>query len=55
MKISEAINELQKIMDDIGDIEVLCWPHDGQDKDYSLTNMVIVERDGKYSVVVDSE
>lgn len=42
MKISELINALEKIKDEHGDIDVCCWPYDGQDRRYSPKLSVIV-------------
>lgn len=45
MKISELIQKLDEIMGQEGDIDVMCWPYDGQDRLYDLTEVELrVER-----------
>jgi len=54
MKISELIEELQKIQQ-IGDFEVMCWPYDGQDREYPVVSVDIVMKDGKAKVFIEPE
>ncbi len=41
MKISQVIETLKKIKETQGDIEVACWPYDGQGRYYHLTTIEI--------------
>ena len=45
MKISELIAELQEIQEEYGDIDVCCWPYDGQGRTYPNPCLNVV--DGK--------
>ncbi len=43
MKISELMAELQEIQDEYGDIDVCCWPYDGQGRKYLVSSLNIDE------------
>ncbi len=54
MKISDMITQLQAIQEEHGDLQVCCWPYDGQGRTYepelkllhSTGKDVVVEIDG---------
>lgn len=56
MKISRLIIKLQKIMAKHGNIEVMCWPYDGQENCSKLTEIKITtnKKDNKSIVVLDA-
>lgn len=37
MKISELIKSLKRIEKEHGDIDVFCWPYDGQNRIYDIS------------------
>jgi len=55
MKISEVISELKKIMDEHGDLDVKCWPHDDVEERFFDLESIEVEslEDGPKYVMVD--
>ncbi len=53
MKISELIAELQDIQKRSGDLEVMCWPYDGQGREYPAVSVDIVTKDGKAKVFIE--
>lgn len=53
MKISTLIKRLEAIKKKHGDIGVVCWPYDGQDRDFPLKKVEVFECDGKMIVGVD--
>lgn len=54
MKISELILKMQETMETEGDLEVMCWPYDGQDRDYPLEQVEVVRGEEGSIVVVDA-
>ena len=54
MKISEMVTALEIIKEEYGDIEVLCWPYDGQSRRYIPTLEVsVLEKDTQPVVEID--
>lgn len=47
MKISEVIKKLQGLLQEHGDIEVISWPYDGQDKIFPVKDILILEIESK--------
>lgn len=54
MKISEAITTLQSLMVLVGDVELKCWPYDGQNAPFPPSFKVSVV-DGEKFVEIDAE
>ena len=54
MKISEAITTLKSLMVLVGDVELKCWPYDGQPNPFDPSFKVSVV-DGKKLVEIDAE
>ena len=54
MQISEAIATLQSLMNLIGDVELKCWPYDGQPEPFDPSFKVSVV-DGEKFVEIDAE
>jgi hypothetical protein len=55
MKISELIAELQEIQNYRGDLEVMCWPYDGQGREYPVVSVDVVMEAGKPRVFIEPE
>ena len=54
MKIEQLINELQKILAVHGNIEVRCWPYDGQMKGCEVSEADLREyEDGGKEVYIE--
>ena len=54
MKISELIEKLEQIKREHGDVDVYCWPYDGQVVPYSpVVTIVHSEKDNSLCVEID--
>lgn len=43
MRVTELIEQLNAILKDKGDVEVYCWPYDGQGMDYPVKELAYYE------------
>lgn len=44
MKISKLIDKLNDILSKEGDLDVTCWPYDGQGRDFDLEQVDVYDR-----------
>lgn len=55
MIISQVIKKLEEIKQAEGDIEVTCWPYDGQPNVHELNTIKTVKQTDRKFVELDSE